>query len=123
MPATLVIDNETRSQARNRLAVSLTVNDNFFYYDGKYRVGVSILSHANETEGIDYKVLPSLKWQLAQLRQIAALSDDDRKLIGDYVNWDSDRLNNELIADPEKEAPLNQLIASLEKTDKELTVY
>ena len=121
MPATLLIDNETRSRARYPSAVSLLVNDNFFYYDGEYRVGIGLLSSAKELA--DYTPLPTLKWQLAQLRQIAALSAEDRRLIGDYVNWDSDRLNNELLTNPDQEAPLNVLISSLEKTDKEITVY
>jgi hypothetical protein len=48
---------------------------------------------------------------------------EDRRLIGEYASWDSDRVNNSLIIDPEQDAPLNSIIANLEPLEKDILVY
>jgi len=135
----IIIDATTRHNAP--YAIGLIINSNFFVYDSKYQVGVRVPSSEilriecfnrgllpEEEEGIDLLALlrpqlPSLRWQMTQLRQLAVLPLEERELIGEYASHGSDTINNDLVARPEQVAPLNTIIAQLPPLEQDIIVY
>jgi hypothetical protein len=80
MPASIIIPDDIRRIVNLGQAIALLINSDFFYYDGEYSIGVTLLRDKElEIEALHRqqrtllrKELPSLKWQLTQLKQIAS---------------------------------------------------
>jgi hypothetical protein len=66
---------------------------------------------------------PSLRWQLTQLQELAALPTEQREAVGAYANHDSDKINNELLAQPDQVPLFNQIIEHLTPLDHDIVVW
>jgi ADP-ribosyltransferase exoenzyme len=135
MASIVISDRERRKQ---RHGINLVVNDNFYYYDGEYSVAVSVPSSTlleTEVDNRDLDVdstaslsllrpqLPTLAWQVAQLTHLATLPQTERRAIGDYVNYESDEVNNELLVNPDQTPLLNRIITELPPLEKEIVAW
>jgi len=112
--------------------IGLLINNNFFYYDGKYSPAVHTLtSQILRIEAMNRGVsdtelraqLPTFRWQLAQLKQLAALPQKERGAIGDYAGNSSNEINNDLVANPDQVPLLNLVIDELPPLDRDIVVW